>query len=166
MRRLVSLDCVRDDPHLPWLPTEPEKVGAFETLGIERRLLPSRLYRGAAGSTRRYFPLKLPVVLDADRALFVYVDPGHDTSKALRSWGVAHRRLWMALAERQRSVEVIASARTKSSTGPRQSSAAGAGPPAAPNPTPRSMKNSPASSGRSFGAHPKFSRSSADSRPR
>ena len=51
-------------------------------------------------------------MLDADRALFVYVDPGHDTSKALRSWGVAHRGLWMALAERQRSVEVIAVVRT------------------------------------------------------
>ena len=49
-------------------PTEPEKVGAFEALGIERRILPSRLYRGAAGNTRRYFPLKLPVALEAERA--------------------------------------------------------------------------------------------------
>ena len=62
-----------EHPDLPWLPTAPEKVDAFETLGIERRFLPSRLYRGVAGSTRRYFPLKLPVALDADRALFVYV---------------------------------------------------------------------------------------------
>ena len=86
MRRLLSLDYVLEHPDLPWLlPTEPEKVGAFETLGIERRLLPSRVYRGAAGRTRRYFPLKLPVALDADRALFAYVDPGHDTSKALHS---------------------------------------------------------------------------------
>ena len=112
MRRLLSLDYVLEHPDLPWLPTEPEKVGAFETLGIERRLLPSRLYRGAAGSTRRHFPLKLPVALDGDRALFVYADPGHDTSKALRSWGAAHRGLWMALAERDRSVEVVAVVRT------------------------------------------------------
>ena len=87
MRRLLSLDYVLEHPDLPWLPTAPEKVDAFETLGIERRFLPSRLYRGAAGSTRRYFPSKLPVALDGDRALFVYVDPGYDTSKALRSWG-------------------------------------------------------------------------------
>ena len=58
MRRLLSLDYVLEHPGLPWLPTESEKVGAFEALGIERRILPSRLYRGAAGNTRRYFPLK------------------------------------------------------------------------------------------------------------
>ena len=90
-----------------------EKVGAFEALGVERRLLPSRIYRGAAGSTRRYFPLKLPVALEAERALFVYADPGHDTSTALRSWGAAHRGLWNALAERGRSVEVVAVVRTE-----------------------------------------------------
>ena len=39
---------------LPWLPTEPEKVGAFEALGIERQLLPLRVYRGAARNTRRH----------------------------------------------------------------------------------------------------------------
>ena len=112
MRRLLSLDYVLEHPDLPWLPTEPEKVNAFEKLSIERHLLPSRLYRGAAGNTRRYFPLKLPVALDGNRALFVYVDPGHDTSKALRSWGAAHRSLWMGLAERGRSVEVVAVVRT------------------------------------------------------
>ena len=58
MRRLLSLDYVIEHSGLPWLPTEPEKVAAFEALGIERELLPSRLYRGAAGDTRRYFPLK------------------------------------------------------------------------------------------------------------
>ena len=112
MRRLLSLDYVLEHPDLPWLPTEPEKVGAFETLGIERRLLPSRLYRGAAGSTRRYFPLKLPVALDGDRALFVYADPGHDTLTALGTWADAHRCVWEALAKRQRSVEVVAVVRT------------------------------------------------------
>ena len=57
LRRLLSLDYVLEHTGLSWLPTEPEKVAAFEELGIERRLLPSRLYRGAAGNTRRYFPL-------------------------------------------------------------------------------------------------------------
>ena len=102
---------------MPWLPTEPEKVAAFEALGIERELLPSRLYRGAAGDTRRYFPVKLPVALDSDRAVFVYVDPGHDTSTALRSWGAAHRGLWLALQRALgRSVEVVAVARTSRET--------------------------------------------------
>ena len=58
VRRLLSLDYVIAHTGLPWLPTEPEKVGAFEALGIERSILPVRVYRGAAGETRRYFPLK------------------------------------------------------------------------------------------------------------
>ena len=75
MRRLLSLDYVIEHSGLPWLPTEPEKVAAFEALGIERELLPSRLYRGAAGDTRRCFPVKLPVALDSGRAVFVYAIP-------------------------------------------------------------------------------------------
>ena len=112
MRRLLSLDYVIEHTGLPWLATEHEKVGAFEALGIEPASLPVRVYRGAAGDTRRYFPLKLPVALDSDRAVFVYVDPGHDTSTALRSWGRAHRGLWHALHRLGRSVEVVAVART------------------------------------------------------
>ena len=45
-------------------------------------------------------------------AVFVYVEPGHDTSTALRSWGAAHRGLWLALENQGRSVEVVAVART------------------------------------------------------
>ena len=112
LRRLLSLDYVLEHTDLSWLPTELEKVGAFQALGIERRILPSRLYRGAAGNTRRYFPVKLPVALEAERAVFVYVDPGHDTTTALRSWAVAHRGLWEALRERGRSIEVVAVVRT------------------------------------------------------
>ncbi len=44
--------------------------------------------------------------------MFVYVDPGHDTATALRSWAVAHRGLWRALSEPGRSVEVVAVVRT------------------------------------------------------
>ena len=103
LRRLLSLDYVLEHPDLPWLPTEPEKVRAFEALDIERLLLPSRLYRGAAGNTRRYFPLKLPVGLDAEHAVFVYVDPEHETTTALRSWAAAHRGLWKAATARRRN---------------------------------------------------------------
>ena len=116
MRRLLSLDYVIEHPDLPWLPTEPEKVAAFEALGIERRLLPSRLYRGAAGDTRRYFPVKLPVAVAPNRAVFVYAEPGHDTVSGVRSWGTAHRGLWSALARRGHSVEAVAVGRTRDET--------------------------------------------------
>ena len=112
MRRLLSLDYVLEHPHLPWLPTEPEKVAAFEALGIERQLLPQRVYRGAAGNLLRHFPLGRPITLDDERAVFVYVDPGHETKTALRSWGAAHRELWKALWDRGRKIEVVAVVRT------------------------------------------------------
>ena len=111
LRRLLSLDYVIEHPGLPWLPTEAEKVRAFESLGIERRHLPLRVHRGAVGETRRYFQLKLPIALEPDRAVFVYVDPGYETATALRSWGAAHRGLWQALREQGRKIKVVAVAR-------------------------------------------------------
>ncbi len=112
MRRLLSLDYVLEHPHVPWLPTEAEKVAAFEALGIERRVLPQRTYRGATGNIRRHFHLGLPLALDGERAVFVYVDPGHETATALRAWGAAHRELWTMLRDRGREIEVVAVGRT------------------------------------------------------
>ena len=112
LRRLLSLDYVIEHTGLSWLPTEQEKVTAFEALGIERALLPSRLYRGTARDTRRYFPVKLPVALDAERAVFVYAEPGHETATALRAWGATHQRIWRALARLGRAVEIVVVART------------------------------------------------------
>ncbi len=117
LRRLLSLDYVMAHTGQAWLPTEPEKVAAFEALGLDRRVLPVRVYRGVAGDTRRYFPLKLPIALDAGRAVFVYADPGHDTATGLRSWGRAHRELWEGLQEQGRKVEAVAVVRTDSEFG-------------------------------------------------
>ena len=108
MRRLLALDYVLEHPRLPWLATEAEKVAAFEALGIERRVLPQRIYRGAAGNIRRHFHLRLPLALDAGRAVFVYVDPGHETATSLRAWGAAHRALWGMLWRRGCKIEVVA----------------------------------------------------------
>lgn len=110
-RRLLSLDYVLEHPELAWLPTEPEKVQCFGQLSIPRKQLPRRVYRGAVGDTRRYFALKLPMAIDGIRAVFVHVDPGYSTSKALRSWGAAHGRLWEALRQKDRAVRVVAVAR-------------------------------------------------------
>ena len=91
LRRLLALDYVLEHPGLPWLPTEVEKVRAFEALGIERRHLPLRVYRGAVGEARHHFRLKLPIAVEPDWAVFVYADPGYETATALRSWGDPHR---------------------------------------------------------------------------
>ena len=107
LRRLLSFDYVIEHTGLPWLPTEPEKIAAFEALGIGRSLLPVRVYRGAAGGARRYFPRGMPVALDSGRAVFVHADPGYDTPTALRSWRDRHLRLWEALRELDWSVEVV-----------------------------------------------------------
>ncbi len=107
MRRLLSFDYVIEHPDLPWLPTESEKVAAFEALDMGRSLMPVRVYRGAAGGARRYFPRGMPVALDSGRAVFVHADPGYDTSTALRSWRDRHRKLWQALRELALSVEVV-----------------------------------------------------------
>ena len=106
VRRLLSFDYVIEHPDLPWLPTEAEKVAAFEALGIGRSAMPVRVYRGAAGGARRYFPRGMPVALDSRRAVFVHADPGYDTSTALRSWRDRHVKLWEALRELGLSVEV------------------------------------------------------------
>ena len=111
LRRLLTLDYVLEHPGLPWLPTETEKVRAFEALGIERRHLPLRVYRGAEVEARHHFRLNLPIAVEPDRAVFVYADAGYETAAALRSRGAAHRGLWRALRKRHRRVEVVVVAR-------------------------------------------------------
>ena len=108
MRRLLGLDYVLEHPRLPWLPTESDRVAAFEALGIERGLLPQRVYRGALGGLRRYFPLGLPIALDTERAVFVYAEPGYETATAIRSWGARHGDLWKGLWDLGVKIEVVA----------------------------------------------------------
>ena len=107
MRRLLSLDFVLEHSGMGWLPTEVEKVEFFEGLGVDRRLIPRRIYYGAVGAQKRYFALKLPVAVDAETVTFVYVDPGHRTDSELRSWGSAHGRLWDTVREKGRQIRVI-----------------------------------------------------------
>ena len=95
--------------------------------------------QGLPGRRREHparLPAQLPIALDSGRAVFVYVDPGHDTATALRSWGAAHRGLWHALGKprpvrrgRRRRAH-LAGARA--------------------SPTPGSARNWPGSSGRSL----------------
>ena len=107
LRRLLSLDYVLEHPELPWLPTEQEKVGFFELMGIDRKRIPRRIYQGAVGKQTRYFALKLPIAVDAKSATFAYVDPGNSTDTELRSWGDAHEWLWRALRGKGIKVQVV-----------------------------------------------------------
>lgn len=109
VKRLLALDYAIERPGLPWLTTPPAQISAFEALGIERRSLPTRVYKSRQ---LLYFPNKMPVVLEADRALFVFADPGYTTALALRTWCRRHAELWRALAERGRVVEATVLART------------------------------------------------------
>ena len=113
MRRLLSLDYVLEHGGVPWIATEAEKVDAFGALGIEPHLLPSRRWRGAVGDTPHYFPLHQPLALEAERAVFVHVDPGYRTIGPLRAWGKARCGLWKELRRRGRSVDVVAVVRTR-----------------------------------------------------
>ena len=107
LRRLLSLDYVLEHPHAAWLPTEDEKVNALMAVGIDRELLPRRLYQGAVGAQHRYFPHKLPMALDAARATFLFVQAEDETESAVRTWGGQHAALWAALAAAGRAVEVV-----------------------------------------------------------
>ena len=91
-RRLLSLDFVLDHPELSWLPTEQEKVACFEQLGIEPWMLPRRIYAGQAKGRVQYFPLRMPVAMGPEAAVFVYTDPGMGTRTELHSWGAAPLR--------------------------------------------------------------------------
>lgn len=111
-RRLLSLDAVIESPALPWLPTEQDKVRYFAGLGVDPELLPRRVYTGRTGTTTRAFAWKLPIAGDGDRATFVYVDPGLDTTRQLRRWCREHEDLWVALRAAGVAVHVHAVART------------------------------------------------------
>ena len=112
VRRLLSLDYVLEHPALPWLPTPVEQVAAFEALGIAREVLPGRRVRGRSQPGRLHFQHRLPIALFPNRALFVYVDPGHRHARTMSDWGKAHRRLWEALGRLRRTIEVVAVVRT------------------------------------------------------
>ena len=63
------------------------------------------------GKTRRDFALKPPIAVEADRTVFVRVDPVHSTDQDLRNWGVANRVFWPALRKQGRPVQAVVIAR-------------------------------------------------------
>ncbi len=63
------------------------------------------------GKTLHGFALKPPIAVEADRTVFVRVDPEYSTDQGLHSWRVAHRGLWAALHKHGRRVQAVAIAR-------------------------------------------------------
>ena len=49
----------------------------------------------------------MPVAVEGDRAIFVYIDPAMSNRSPLHSWGQAHRQLWDKLRQASRTVEVF-----------------------------------------------------------
>ena len=102
---------------MAWPPKRIRRVSPVSAAGAgftgaasTGRSVPRGTPKGAAGNTRRYFPFKLLVPPEAERAVsvFVYVDLGHKTTTALRSWRDVPHGLWNTLRERGRSIEVVA----------------------------------------------------------
>lgn len=112
-RRLLSLDYIIDHPHLPWLPTEQEKVAHFQSLDVPLASLPQRVFKGAVAPTVRYFAIKLPVAADDRSSTFVYTVSGKGDLNSLPYWGEIHQPLWDALRRGgAHRVHVVAVTRT------------------------------------------------------
>lgn len=74
VERLMLLDAVLAEPGRSWLATEQEKFSHFTlTHRIPRRHLPTLTFRADDGETDRYFPDKLPIGIDRDHYIFVYL---------------------------------------------------------------------------------------------
>ena len=112
-RRLLSLDYVLDHPELPWLASEDEKVSCFNQLEIYGVDLPFRIYRGAAGYTKRYFANKHPIAVDPGpkRGVFVYADSDEQGLVGLRNWRGEHAALWAALCRKGFRLRIVHVAR-------------------------------------------------------
>ena len=110
LRRVLAFDYVVDHADRPWLPTEDEKVAMLTAVGVPKAALPRRVYTAkderGKGQTR-YFVHKLPVALDNNGGLFVYVQVGDESAAALRTWGDAHADLWATLLAKGRAVSVV-----------------------------------------------------------
>ena len=110
LRRVLAFDYVVDHADRPWLATEDEKVAMLTAVGVSKAALPRRVYTAKDGRGKgrtRYFVHKLPVALDHNGGVFVYVQAGDDSAAALRTWGDAHADVWATLIAKGRTVAVV-----------------------------------------------------------
>ena len=115
-RRLLCLDYVIDHPHLPWLPTDQDRVAYFrDQLGISLNAVPRRNFTDRAGQpAARYFPTKLPIAAAKHLVTFVYPVAGfHDVSRWPR-WIALLDPLCQRVRAKGRAVRVLVLTRTTS----------------------------------------------------
>jgi hypothetical protein len=101
IERLMLLDAVLADRERTWLATERDKLAYFTlTRRVPRQDLPSLTFRAEDAETVRYFPDKLPIGLDADGRMhiFLYVLT-QDVPIDFRAFLERHAELFRALPE-------------------------------------------------------------------
>ena len=112
-RRLLHLDHVIDNPSLPWLVTETEKVDALTSAGLSPEALPHRDYPGRHATTRRHFAIKAPIALTDDGLALLYAVAGSKDLRAIDYWCQTQADFWRALHQAGLRIHVAAVARTE-----------------------------------------------------
>ncbi len=96
--RLMALDYILQRPKEVFLATEPERVGFFTSLGIEK-WMPSRRYRAekSAAFTDRHFVDKFPISMTEPGPVvnFAYVDAGASSASGLETYLQQYRELML-----------------------------------------------------------------------
>ena len=117
-KRIAMLDFVLENQGYSYLETEPEKIRFFETLGIDKHVLPARLYLGRPGShpTIRYFVDKFPMFGVSDMSslspvvTFTYVQE----SEAVLADFIHHLENYLPLFRQLSAFEFLYVSRTNS----------------------------------------------------
>ncbi len=102
--KLMGLDFVLSHSDCRFLATEDEKVGHFESLGIERAALPAKMFRSPNGrdETLRYFVDKYPIFIPAESSSaplvsFCFIDEGVITTGRFETYLKQYSRLFARL---------------------------------------------------------------------
>lgn len=117
-KRIAILDFILENQHYSYLETEPEKIRFFETLGIDKHVLPARLYLGRPGShpTIRYFVDKFPMFGRSELSslspvvTFTYVQE----SEAVLADFIHHLEVYLPLFRQLSAFEFLYVSRTNS----------------------------------------------------
>jgi hypothetical protein len=100
--KVMCLDYVLEHPNHRFLPTEQGKLAYFcGERNIPESLLPTRIYAGEGGNTRRFFVDKYPIRIDREtgRVAFCYVDDGVFVASGFSTWLAQYAPLIRAIGD-------------------------------------------------------------------